>query len=202
MCATSDGTQRVGAPRSQPNSRPSGSTSMTCAGSKWAAAKASELTMQATPGAPAACQPAVEQAAEDQLLDERRQHRRAAARLPATLPARGAIFDRLLHALRARCPSWLTATDRASVPRVPNTIGRQPTGREAQRRQGGPAERRHGRRRPPAGPTPKNSPEERQQARDRAANQTARSPNERQGHQEEQESTSRGSAYNLYGSRG
>src|SRR5215475_16070600 len=48
MCATSEGHSEPVRRRSQPNHRPSGSTRSTWASSTWAAAKASELTTQAT----------------------------------------------------------------------------------------------------------------------------------------------------------
>ena len=44
MCEKSDGSSESVRRRSQPNRKPSGSTRMMCAGSQWAAAKASELT--------------------------------------------------------------------------------------------------------------------------------------------------------------
>ena len=47
MCATSDGHSESVRRRSQPNHRPSGRTRMACAGSTWAAANRSELTIQA-----------------------------------------------------------------------------------------------------------------------------------------------------------
>ena len=126
--------------RIQPNSRPSGSTSTMCAGSKWAAAKASELTMKPGHRAPAAGDPAVEQAAEHQLLDDRREHRQQQQ-------AETICFGTNSITCFMPCgsmPSWLTATDRASVARAPNTevfpVGRP----QPERRKGRPAERRHG----------------------------------------------------------
>ena len=70
MCATSDGKANP-VRRSQPNQRASGSTRMMCAGSTWAAAKASELTIQAAAVPHRPADPSVEQAAKHQLLDQR-----------------------------------------------------------------------------------------------------------------------------------
>ena len=124
-------------------SRPSGSTRMTCAGSTWAAAKASELTIQPAIGAPAAGHPAIEQAAEDQLLDQRRQHRHQRAGWPRT--ARGRARPRSPASCpRGSMPSWLTATD--SDQRAQRAEhDRPPAGRpQPERRQARPAHRRHG----------------------------------------------------------
>ena len=98
MCENSDGSSESVRRRSQPNSRPSGSTRMMCAGSQCAAAKSERAHDQRRQAAPPAGDPAIKQAAEHQLLDDRRQHGEQ-QQADRELPGLAHHVDHLLHAL-------------------------------------------------------------------------------------------------------
>src|SRR3990167_2393537 len=128
-CATSDGHRAPLRKRSQPNSRPSGSTRRACAGSTWAAAKASELATRATPPP---------QRLSSQPYSRPRKTSSSTsgaspasrARLIRNTAGPWATFWAIFIACltpSASGPTWLTAIDTAAVPSVPNSTGRQPT---------------------------------------------------------------------------
>ena len=168
MCETSEGNSESVRRRSQPNSRPSGSTRMMCAGSKWAAAKASELTIQADDACPSG-RPASRRAGRETPAPRpAAPARRAAAGcsdelagsrtisitcfMPCGLDAELADRDRQHHRCRAR---------RA------RRVASRPGGSPAPARPPGPAAPPPPA--PPAGRSAKNAPRTVSMCRDRAA---------------------------------